>query len=135
MRFEFRRAGRTGSWKLLPLLLAALSIPACAQPPTQLPKTVSPPDACWALKRHGKMAEANTCFSRLAGQKDPYFDAEGKWGLGDLQPASDRFRDAVAAKPKDPKLRVRWGLMFLERQKKKEAADLFGEALEIQKDY
>src|SRR6185295_7490967 len=107
----------------------------CAQPPTPLPKTASPPDACWALKRHGKIAEANTCFSRLAGQKDPYFDAEGQWGLGDYKAANDGFRAAVAYKPKDPKLRVRWGQLFFERFQKKEAADLFSEALEIQKDY
>jgi len=116
------------------LLLAAISFTACAQPPTPLP-AMTAPDACWALKRHGKIAEANGCFSALAGKRNPYYDAEGQWGLGDFKSANDSFRTAVAKFPKDPKVRVRWGLLFLERFQKKDAADLFSEALEIQKDY
>ncbi len=93
------------------------------------------PEACRGLERHGKLAEANKCFSALAAQRDPYLAAEGQWGLHDYKTANDSFRAAVAQKPKDPKVRTRWGLLFLDRVQKKDALDLFNEALGMQKDY
>ncbi len=51
------------------------------------------------------------------------------------QEASTAFRVLVAANPKNPEYRVRWGRLFLERFNKEEAANLFQEALEIKKDY
>ncbi|MEO8027068.1 MAG: tetratricopeptide repeat protein [Bryobacteraceae bacterium] len=93
------------------------------------------PESCRALERHGRAAEAGKCFAVLAAMKDPYYGAEGLWGIHDYKTANDSFRAAVASKPKDPHIRVRWGLMFLERFQKADAAALFEEALAIQKDY
>jgi tetratricopeptide (TPR) repeat protein len=61
--------------------------------------------------------------------------AERYWRQQRWQEANNAFRAAVEADPKNPALRVRWGLLLLERFNPGEAADLFREALEIEKDY
>ncbi|MFZ5929575.1 MAG: tetratricopeptide repeat protein [Acidobacteriota bacterium] len=61
--------------------------------------------------------------------------AERYWKQQRWQEANDAFRAAVQADPKNPALRVRWGLLLLERFNPGEAADLFNEALELEKDY
>lgn len=61
--------------------------------------------------------------------------AETLWKQGHYQDANEAFKALVAAHPKNPDYRVRWGRMFLERSQPKEAADLFGEALQLKKDH
>lgn len=61
--------------------------------------------------------------------------AEQLWKARRFQEANDAFRAAVAARPKDPDCRVRWGRFFRERFQKADAAKLFQEALEIKKDH
>ena len=61
--------------------------------------------------------------------------AEQLWRAHDYKGANQAFKQAVAASPKDPELRVRWGRLFLERYNKKDAADLFSEALQIKPTY
>ncbi len=118
------------------VMLAALTINACAQTPAPQPKRVpTAADACWGLKRHGKLAEAKSCFVKLTAQRDPALEAEGHFGLRDYVSANKAFQSAIAKNPRDPYLKVRWGLMYLERYQPKDASDLFGEALAIQKDY
>ena len=53
----------------------------------------------------------------------------------DYKSANDAFRAAVKLRPKDPNLRVRWGRMYLDHWQPADAADLFNEALEIDKEY
>ncbi|MDQ2900514.1 MAG: tetratricopeptide repeat protein, partial [Acidobacteriota bacterium] len=60
--------------------------------------------------------------------------AEALWKAHNYQGANDAFRALVAANPKNPDYRVRWGRLFLERFNPTEAAKLFQEALEIKKD-
>ena len=61
--------------------------------------------------------------------------AEALWKQQQYDAANSEFRALVAAHPKNPDYRVRWGRLFLERFNGAEAAKLFGEALEIQKNH
>ncbi len=61
--------------------------------------------------------------------------AERYWKQQRWEDANNAFRAAVKADPKNAALRVRWGLLLLERFNPGEAADLFNEALELEKDF
>ena len=61
--------------------------------------------------------------------------AESLWKAHNYQEANNAFKALVAANPKNPDYRVRWGRLFLERFNPGEAEKLFGEALEIKKDH
>jgi len=88
------------------------------------------PDECHALTKHGRRAEARACYESLAAERDHYLRAEGYWGLGMYQEASDEFREAVAEDDRNANYRVRWGRLMHERFNKVEAENLFKEALE-----
>ena len=88
-------------------------------------------DDCRALRHHGKLPEARTCFARLAASPDPFVRAEGLWALDQIQEANEQFREALKQHPKSVEIRDRWGRFYLERFKKEEAKGLFEEALEI----
>ena len=90
---------------------------------------------CDTLRRHGQVSEARVCFQTLTLETQTGLRAEGFWGLRDLQSANNEFRKAIAANPKDPMLRVRWGRLMIEGNNKEEAAKLFEEAMEIQEDF
>ena len=96
-----------------------------------LPLAAQKLDDCRALRHHGKLPEARTCFARLAGSPDPYLRAEGLWGLEQYKEANEQFREALKQHPKSVDIRVRWGRLFLERFNKDEAKGLFEEALEL----
>src|SRR5579871_6157364 len=87
-------------------------------------------DQCRALNHHGKLAEAQTCFSRLAAGSNPYARAEGLWALERYQDANEQFKALVKQEPKNALYRIRWGYLFLERFNPNEAGNLFNEALE-----
>ncbi len=61
--------------------------------------------------------------------------AETFWTQQQYEAANAEFRALVAAHPKNPDYRVRWGRLFLERFNGAEAAKLFEEALQIKKDH
>ncbi len=88
-------------------------------------------DNCRALRHHGKLSEAQVCFSALTHASDALNRAEGYWGTGDYDAANDQFREAVKDQPKSATARVEWGRMFLEHYQPGDAAKLFEEALEI----
>ena len=110
-----------------PVVLAMLFVTAAAHAQTL-------PD-CRAHQAHGRAAEAKSCFQRLTASPRPFLRAEGFWGIEDFKSANDQFKLAVAAEPKNPEARVRWGRLFLARFNKAEAANLFTEAIEIDKNY
>lgn len=85
--------------------------------------------SCEALRHHGDPATA-ACYRKLTSSTDLAIRAEGYWYLRDYQNANNAFRDAVKAHPKDPNLLTRWGYMYMEHWQPKDAADLFGEALD-----
>jgi len=87
------------------------------------------PEACWSLRKNGHQAEARACFEGLTQAHDPYFRAEGYWGLERYQEANDAFRLAVAQSDNNAYYWVRWGRLLHERFNNTEAEDLFKEAL------
>ncbi len=111
----------------LAILFAVLFVPSL--------RAATPVDPCLTLRRHGRAAEAHDCFSRLLSSPNPYFRAEGDWGLEQYTQARDEFQAAIKAEPQNPEYRVRFGRMLLERFNPQDAAGLFQEALGIQKDY
>lgn len=74
------------------------------------------------------------CFA-VTAQSLTLQRAEELWRAHDYKGANQAFKLAVAAAPKDAELRVRWGRLFLERYNRKDAADLFTEALQIKPNY
>jgi cellulose synthase operon protein C len=116
-------ANRTAK-ALTALLSVLIAVPLAAQ-------TL---DECRALRHHGKLAEAQTCFTRLAASSNPYLRAEGLWGIERYKEANDQFREVIKQNPKNADYRVRWGHLFLERFNSQDAQGLFEEALKIDKD-
>ena len=74
-------------------------------------------DECRGLRHHGKLAEAQTCYAKLAESSNPYLRAEGLWGIERIEEANDQFRDLIKQNPKNADYRVRWGHLFFERFK------------------
>jgi tetratricopeptide (TPR) repeat protein len=61
--------------------------------------------------------------------------AEAQWRAHNYAGARDTFKALIAASPKNPEYRVRFGRLLLERFNPQDASDLFNEALEIKADY
>ncbi len=119
-------------------VLGFFSAVACAGPAAQPPAVRSAPvpasvRECQTLRHHGKLAEAQACYTRLTKSSDVYLRAEGFFGLDQYQEANDQFREAVKEQPKNALYRVRWGDLFLAHFQTKDATDLYGEALDIDK--
>ena len=53
------------------------------------------PADCWAMRKHGHGAEAQTCFAGLTRSADAYTRAEGFWGLEEWEQANEQFRLAT----------------------------------------
>lgn len=90
---------------------------------------------CRGLRHHGNLAEARTCFAALTRSADAFARAEGAWGIGDYTEANVQFRTAYREQPRSAAVRVEWGKLLLERFNPPEAAKLFEEALEVDKNY
>jgi len=91
---------------------------------------------CDALAQRGEALPAGDCFAALrAGNDDPRIRAEAAWSLGDLRGANTQFQAAIAAYPEDPRLRSRWGELFMAAHQDNEAVKLFQEALELDAEY
>ncbi len=91
------------------------------------------PDECRELRKHGRRADAQKCFDSLTAAGDPAIRAEGYWGLEQYEDANNQFRAAVAQSPQNAMIRVRWGRLMHERFNNTEADNLFGEALQRDK--
>ncbi len=94
-----------------------------------------PADTCEALRHHGKLAEADTCFTALTRNADPFSRAEGFFGLQQFDSANDEFRSAYKAQPRSAQVKAEWGRMYLEHYQPSDAAKLFAEALETDPNY
>jgi len=96
-----------------------------------------PGEPCHQLRYHGKKAEARACYQKLTQGRDPGVRAEGFYGLRDYRGAHEQFRLATDLHPKDPDIRVRWGRLLIEpfNRNRKEGAELFQEALELDKNH
>jgi tetratricopeptide (TPR) repeat protein len=91
--------------------------------------SAAPGESCKALRHHGQMNEARTCFNALLRSGDAFSRAEGLWGLNKTQEANDEFRAAEKTAAKPAELKTEWGLFFLEHSKPGDAAKLFTEAI------
>ncbi len=98
-------------------------------------RPVGPPDSCKALRHHGQLAQARTCFEKLSRDQDPFLSAEGYFGLSQYDEANDQFRMAIKEQPKSAQVRTEWGNLYLEHYQPGDAAKLFEEALEIDQNY
>lgn len=87
------------------------------------------PSDCWALRKHGRIAEAQSCFESLTRSGDAYARAEGFWGLEEFDPANKLFRFAVQQANGKSLVKARWGRLLHERFNDREANELFREAL------
>ena len=88
------------------------------------------PDDCQGLRKHGRRAEAQSCFQSLTQARDAYDRAEGYWGLHRYDDANTEFRAAVAQSDRNALYRVRWGRLLHERFNNQDAENLFKEALD-----
>jgi tetratricopeptide (TPR) repeat protein len=73
------------------------------------------------------------CLASLHGQS--LERAEALWKARNYQAANDAFRALVKAHPSNPDYKVRWGRLYLDHFQPRDAAQLFQEALVIQKDH
>ena len=87
------------------------------------------PADCWALRKHGHAAQAQSCFDGLTQSGDAYNRAEGFWGLEEWTQAAAQFELALKQLNSPALWRVRYGMLFHERFNDTDAADLFQEAL------
>jgi len=101
--------------------MIALSVP--------LGRASSTPSECQILRTHGRNAEAHNCYQSLTRERDPYWRAEGFWGLKRYEEANNEFRLAVAQNEGNALYRVRWGRLLHERFNNGDAEGLFKEAL------
>ncbi|MDH3420530.1 MAG: tetratricopeptide repeat protein [Gammaproteobacteria bacterium] len=91
---------------------------------------------CDALEYRGERYDADDCYAALrVSGSDPRVRAEAAWSLGDLRAANTQFQEAIDLYPEDPRLRTRWGELFVMTHQDNEAVKLFQEALELDPDY
>jgi tetratricopeptide (TPR) repeat protein len=88
------------------------------------------PADCWTQRKQGHRSETTACFETLTRSADPYYRAEGFWGLKEWEQANEQFR--LATQPANSKAlyKVRWGMLMHERFNDADAAGLFHEAQE-----
>jgi cellulose synthase operon protein C len=91
--------------------------------------------ACDEPRTRGRVDQARTCYQRIQrSSRDVSAQAEAAWALGDVRQANEFFRAALQADEKAVRPRARMGRLYLETHQYGESADLFREALEIDKD-
>lgn len=91
---------------------------------------------CDKLHWTGQSTAADNCFATLLSSSDSdYVRAEAEWALGDVQAANTLFGRAIVAEPNNPKVRTRWGYLYLQTFQYGDSVGLFQEALEINPDY
>ena len=91
---------------------------------------------CDKLKWTGQSTTAEGCYATLRSTSNSaYLRAEAEWALGDLKAANSLFGQAIVADPNNPKIRTRWGYLYIQTFQYGDAAGLFQEALEIDPEY
>jgi tetratricopeptide (TPR) repeat protein len=91
---------------------------------------------CDHMLYRGARAEAQSCYLKLvADSTDSRIKADAARAAGDLRGANGFFQAAIKEYPQDPRLRVRWGELFLSTHQNNDAVKLFQEALELDEKY
>ncbi len=94
-----------------------------------------PVDQCRVAERHGKTAATRTCYEKLTTSRDPFQQGEGFLGLHQYTQANDAFRQADKAHPNSAVVKTAWGMVYAEHSQPGDAAKLFQEAIESDKNY
>ncbi|HEY3937761.1 MAG TPA: hypothetical protein VGL97_10040 [Bryobacteraceae bacterium] len=100
-----------------------------------LPLAAAQVDTCKTLRHHGRLDEAQACFTNLLKDGDPFVRAQGYWGLERYDDANVEFRTANKNHPNSPAIKTAWGELYLEHYQPGDAAKLFEEALEVDPTY
>jgi tetratricopeptide (TPR) repeat protein len=91
---------------------------------------------CDKLLYRGARGEARTCYlDLLANSADTRIKADAARASGDVRAANAFFQSAIKEYPDDPRLRARWGELFIASHQNNEAVKLFREALELDENY
>lgn len=91
---------------------------------------------CDAALYRGLRAESVRCYAELRqSSEDSTIQAEAARALGDPRTANSIFQAAIKEFPDDPRLRTRWGRLFLATHEANEAVKLFRESLDIDPEY
>lgn len=91
---------------------------------------------CDKLRWTGQSSSADNCYATLRNNSNSaYLSAEAEWALGDLKTANSLFGQALVAEPDNPKVRTRWGYLYIQTFQYNDASGLFQEALDINPDY
>jgi tetratricopeptide (TPR) repeat protein len=118
--------------RLLPALLLLTASAAGARDIHYGAVTHPELDSCDRLHWRGQLDESAACYRQLFQSDAPAeIRAEAAWALNDLQTANNLFRQAAAARPDDPGIRVRWADLFADTHQDGEAMTIYGEALAI----
>jgi tetratricopeptide (TPR) repeat protein len=92
--------------------------------------------ACDAERLRGERAEAAGCYlSLVAASDDLRIKGEAAWALSNYETANEYFKEAYEAYPDDPRVRMRWGRLFVDTYKTQDGVDLFQEALALDPEY
>lgn len=118
--------------RLLVATAVVLLAGSCSSNAAAPPYVPTAADPCWAQRKHGREAEAKACFTKLTQMSDPGMRAEGYWGLDQFVQANEEFKLANKSNPKSTALKIRWGMMFLERDQSGDSEELFQDALQIE---
>jgi tetratricopeptide (TPR) repeat protein len=92
--------------------------------------------SCDSERYRGRLADAERCYAALLAESDDArLRAEAAWSRGDLRAANAHFQTAIKLHPDDPRVRSRWGELFVATHQDSEAVKLFQEALELDADH
>jgi tetratricopeptide (TPR) repeat protein len=134
MMFAPRRAAA----RLRCAISVALAFTGCVTLPAQAegieydPQRSGELRACDDQQNRGRMEPARQCYTRLLnGSGDLLTQAEAAWALNNIQRANTLFQEAVRINNANPRLRVRWGRLFLAAHQPEKAIPLFQEALKL----
>jgi tetratricopeptide (TPR) repeat protein len=94
-----------------------------------------PADQCRVEQRHGKLSAARGCYATLTRSSDPFAQGEGFLGLRQYEEANQAFREADKKHPNSAVVKTAWGRVYAEHAQPGDAAKLFEEAIESDRNY
>ncbi len=109
----FGQAPRAGQGKGAAKTAPAADAKAAPKLPPTTPADLAAVARCQTLRQHGESGE-RACWDGLTRSGDPAVRAEGLWANKDYKGALDAFDAAVAGRPTDANVRVRFGMMLFE---------------------
>ena len=90
---------------------------------------------CRDMRHHGRLTEAQACFSKLLTDPDSFVRAQAYAGLEQFDEANVEFRTAYKSQPRSAAVKTAWGDLYLAHHQPGDAAGLFEEAVEADPNY